>query len=97
MPVWLKEIEDTQDVVDSNREYQRAGFWIQRINLQVTFQSLSLIVLQRFLDLKLLPLLGLSSEPVMIALKKTEIAREMLLAIQTAPFEFLQINGESCV
>lgn len=33
----------------------------------------------------------------MIALRKTEIAREMLLAIQTAPFESLQINGESCV
>ena len=97
MPIWLKEIEETQNVADANQEYQRAGFWIQRINLQVTFQSLSLIILQRFLDLNLLSLLGLSSEPVMIALKKTEIAREMLLAIQTAPFEFLQINGESCV
>lgn len=97
MPIWLKEIEENQNVADANQEYQRAGFWIQRINLQVTFQSLSLIILQRFLDLNLLSLLGLSSEPVMIALKKTEIAREMLLAIQTAPFEFLQINGESCV
>ncbi|KAG4430426.1 hypothetical protein IFR05_014096 [Cadophora sp. M221] len=97
MPAWLHEIEEPPDVTDANQVYQRAGFWIQRINLQVTFQSLSLIILQRFLDLNLLSLLGLSSEPMMIALKKTDIAREMLLAIQTAPFEFLQINGESCV
>jgi hypothetical protein len=42
-------------------------------------------------------LLGVSEQPIMLAFRKTEIAQEMLRVIQTAPFEALKVNGESCV
>ena len=97
LPLWFGSLVQPHLCEDAIKRYQQCGFWIQRINLHVTFQTLNLIVLQRFVDLNLLEFLGLSSEPVIIALKKTEIARELLTTIQEAPFEYLQTNGESCV
>lgn len=37
MPEWLKVIENTQDVAGTNQEYQRAGFWIQRVIFRSLF------------------------------------------------------------
>ena len=97
MPSWLLELDRLQGMTTEDEAYQRSAFWVQRTNLEVTFQSLSLIIIQKFFDLNLSALVGISPEPIMMALKKTDIAREMLLTITKAPFESLQINGECCV
>jgi hypothetical protein len=95
MPEWLRDPEGTQ--LDETSRYHQTSFAIQRVNLQVSFQCLRLIILQNFVDHGVPTLLGVVDEPLMIALRKTEIAQDMLNVMQKAPFEALQVNGESCV
>lgn len=97
LPPWLSDLDRDEGAVNDNNLYQQSAFWIQRINLKTTFHSLNLIIIQKFFDLGLSSLVGVSSEPLMMSLKKTDVARDMLVTIQRAPFESLQINGESCV
>ena len=97
MPPWLQQLDHRSSPGSDIERFQNLGFWIQRTNLEVTFHTLSLIIIQKFLDLELSIIVGISSEPLMVALKKTEIARGMLTTIQRVPFEALQVNGESCV
>lgn len=83
----------TEEVI----RYQSRCFWVQHVNIQVTFHCLRLIILQKSADCNLSSLLGVSDQPLMLAFKKTEIAQDMLRMIQSAPFEALKINGEPCV
>lgn len=76
---------------------QRISFWAQHVNLKVTYWCLRLIMLQRAADLGFAGLLGFSEDPRLLSIQKTEISREVLACIQAAPFEALQVNGESCV
>lgn len=84
-------------LTDEDVRYQCRCFWVQRVNIQVTFHCLRLIILQKAADCHLLALLGVSDQPAMLAFKKTEVAQDMLKVIQDAPFEALKINGEPCV
>lgn len=83
----------THDVIG----YQIQSFWVQRANIEVTFHCLRLIILKQYADCNLSSLLGVSDQSLMIILKKTEIAQDMLRVIQNAPFEALKKNGEPCV
>ncbi|KFY12373.1 hypothetical protein V492_03910 [Pseudogymnoascus sp. VKM F-4246] len=69
-------------------------FCIQRVNLRATFHCLRMVVLQK------LEAAGLgveASTAVALALRETEIARDMVRVVRQAPFWALQVNGESCV
>ncbi len=77
--------------------YQSQCFWVQRVNIQVTFHCLRLIILQKAVDCNSSSLLGVSDQPLLLAFKKTEIAQDILKVIQHAPFEALRTNGEPCV
>ncbi|KFY37886.1 hypothetical protein V495_06886 [Pseudogymnoascus sp. VKM F-4514 (FW-929)] len=69
-------------------------FCIQRVNLRATFHCLRMVVLQK------LEAAGLGMEAstaLALALRKTEIARDMVRVVRQAPFWALQVNGESCV
>lgn len=70
---------------------------VQRTNLLVTFHCLRLVILQKFVKNGLSSLLGISEDPLALALRKTEIASDMIRTLSESPFESLQINGEPCV
>ncbi|OBT58650.1 hypothetical protein VE04_01233 [Pseudogymnoascus sp. 24MN13] len=69
-------------------------FCIQRVNLRISFHCLRMVVLQK------LEVAGLGMEAstaLALALRETEIARDMVRVVRQAPFWALQVNGESCV
>ncbi|KFY62767.1 hypothetical protein V496_04411 [Pseudogymnoascus sp. VKM F-4515 (FW-2607)] len=69
-------------------------FCIQRVNLRATFHCLRMVVLQKLEAAEL----GMeASTALALALRKTEIARDMVRVVRQAPFWALQVNGESCV
>jgi hypothetical protein len=78
-------------------QYQRQNFRVQRANLLVTYHCLRMVLLQRFIDLGLVSLLGLRDEDAMLALRKTEIARDLINVITSVSFDSLRANGEACV
>lgn len=98
LPRWLR--DPGSHVVpddDSATEFQQRTFWTQRGNFLVTFHCLRMIILRRAAKMGLCRLIGLIDEPSMIALRKTDIAHDMVSAATSVPFESLQVNGEPLV
>lgn len=78
-------------------QYQQGCYWVQHVNLKVTFHCLRMIILQTASDHGFTSLLGLSDDGRLLAMEQAEIARDVLMCIQNAPFLALKLNGESCV
>lgn len=72
-------------------------FSVQRTNILVSYHCLKMILLQRFVDVGIGSLLGLGDTDVMLGLRKTDIAHDLITVITTVPFESLKANGERCV
>ncbi|KKA16725.1 C6 transcription factor [Rasamsonia emersonii CBS 393.64] len=68
---------------------------IQRVNLQVSFHCLRMVITQKFEGPEFLT--PTVEQTDLLLLRKTEIARDMLRVIREAPFWALQVNGEPCV
>jgi len=78
-------------------EYQQHGFWIQHVNLQITYPTLKLVMVQKATELGLVDALGYSDDAVLLAIQKTELANEVIVCVRRAPFEAIKVNGEPCV
>jgi len=81
-------VEDTA----SPREYL-----IQSVNLRVSFHCLKMVITQKFESIEFSSSNVGIEQSNRLALRKTEIARDMIRAIREPPFWALQVNGESCV
>lgn len=97
LPPWLQrpdsiEVNDTEVL-----EYQKACMWSQRVDVLVTFHSVRLIILRHCAEQKLLAIMGLSNDPLMLAVRKLEFSQEFVSEIENVPFVSLQMNGEPCV
>ena len=97
LPPWLQR----PDFIDSDdpevAQYQSACFWSQRTDILVSFHSLRLIILRRCIDRKMPSILGLSDDPLVLAIRKLEISQEFVGLIEGVPFRNLKMNGEPCV
>ncbi|KPM45755.1 hypothetical protein AK830_g799 [Neonectria ditissima] len=97
LPPWLRNPDCHASENEVVTTYQTQAFWHQRANLVVTFHCLRLILLQRAIEKGFCNLLGLTSNPDMLSLRKVEIASDMSTVVATIPFEALQANGEPLV
>ncbi|KAH6714817.1 hypothetical protein BKA61DRAFT_672798 [Leptodontidium sp. MPI-SDFR-AT-0119] len=97
LPPWLLDPESHTTNDAHTTVFQRKLFWIQRANLTVTFHCLRLTLLQRAAEYGCCYLLGLTNTDSMFAHRKVEVARDLVLAATSMPFEALQANGEPCV
>jgi len=75
---------------------QRA-FDFQRVHLCITYYCLKLVLLQRFYDGGVAEHLGVPGRAYGIALRKIDVASDMVRILSEASFESLQVNGEPCV
>jgi len=91
-------VPDTANTSDpaTMARIQRA-FDIQRVNLCVTYYCLKLVLLQRFYDGGVAEHLGVPGRAYGIALRKIDVASDMVRILSEASFESLQVNGEPCV
>jgi Fungal specific transcription factor domain len=97
LPIFLHSPEAILSANKTETETQRRRFWVQRANLLVTYHCLKMVLLQRFTDLGVVSLLGLSSDSAMLGLRKTEIAHDLISVTTNVPFDSLRANGEACV
>ncbi|KAH6876412.1 hypothetical protein B0T10DRAFT_465317 [Thelonectria olida] len=84
------------DLKDERERYQRRAFWIQKMNITLTYHYLRMSILNRFISAKIPQVLGLHDDPTSIACRKVEIAHELLNSVTSLPLESLQANGEPC-
>lgn len=98
LPRWLRDPNShvVPDDPDST-EVQRRTFWCQGANFLITLHCLRMVILRRAATLGLCRLLGLVDDESMIALRKTDIAHDMVSAATSAPFDALQVSGEPAV
>ncbi|KAJ9144694.1 Xylanolytic transcriptional activator xlnR [Pleurostoma richardsiae] len=97
LPHWLQVPDSvmSDDKVDAAAAaYQRGTFWRLRVDVVVTFHCLRMVLLRRCAEHGLVAVMGLSEEPLMLAMRTAEIARDCLDAVEAIPFEYLQANGE---
>ncbi|KAK7424204.1 hypothetical protein QQZ08_008692 [Neonectria magnoliae] len=97
LPPWLRDPDYHATGDEAVATYQRRAFWHQRADLVVTFHCLRLILLQRAIEKGFCTLLGLTNNPDMLALRKIEIASDLVSVVTSIPFEALQANGEPLV
>ncbi|TDZ34375.1 hypothetical protein C8035_v009367 [Colletotrichum spinosum] len=96
-PDWIRNPSSAADSSGTTARFQNLSFYIQKANLFVTFHTLRLVLLSRFADRGAADILGLTSDPATLSLRKVEIASDLLDSIKDIPFEALQANGEPCV
>jgi len=70
---------------------------VQVANLLVTNNHLRMLVTQRCAEDGLQSILGLPQDTLLMDLRRSEIARDLVHVIRDAPFEALSINGEPLV
>lgn len=98
-PDWIRDPSSgAADAPDEAAAHFRSScFYNQKANLFVTFHALRLVLVSRFAGQGLPDFLGLTSDPAMLAMRKVEIASDLLDVVTDLPFEALQANGEPCV
>ncbi|KAK1658336.1 hypothetical protein BDP55DRAFT_565437 [Colletotrichum godetiae] len=98
-PAWVRDPKDAVSgtISESTAQFRVRAIFIQKANLFVTFHMLRLVLLTRFSERGFIEVLGLIDDPVMLAMRKVEIASDLLEAVSDIPFEALQANGEPCV
>ncbi|KAJ3544856.1 hypothetical protein NM208_g2821 [Fusarium decemcellulare] len=94
LPSFLQSPAMVCDTDSECEKHQRRAFWIQRANITLSFHHLRMLILDRFLPLKLLGVLGLSDDQLSIDLRKVEIAHEVLVLVSSVPLSALRANGE---
>jgi len=73
------------------------GHQVQVANLLITNNHLRMLVTQRCAEDRLHSILGLPQDALLLDLRRSKIARDMVHVIRDAPFEALRINGEPLV
>lgn len=97
LPSYLRD-PDTATTDSANAtKIQRRAFWTQRANLLITFHCIELTIIRRAQNFQLCNLLGLTHDGPMLAMRKMNVAGDMLDAARSVRFEALQGNGEPCV
>ncbi|KXH49539.1 hypothetical protein CSIM01_03827 [Colletotrichum simmondsii] len=98
-PTWVRDpktaVSETSS--EATSRFRIRAISIQKANLFITFHTLRLVLLNRFAERGFSDVLGLTDDPVMLAMRKVEIASDLLDAVSDIPFEALQANGEPCV
>ncbi|KAH7008964.1 hypothetical protein EDB80DRAFT_717712 [Ilyonectria destructans] len=97
LPTWLQNPNAVTGEDEEISSHHRRCFWAQRANLTLSFHCIKMVMVCWCIDTKVTACMGLSDQPAMLNMKKTEIAGEFLHELALVPFEALQLNGEPCV
>lgn len=98
LPAWAQSPGESSP--DVNREVDRHLFDIlqrQRTSYLITLQSIKVFVLNSAIQCNMTEVIGLSAEPLTLAMKQIELAQDFLNVLESVPFLHLQAEGEHCV
>jgi hypothetical protein len=96
-PPHLADLGGSDRETDFIRGYQGESFLVQRSQINVTFHCLRFTILHQCIEHDLASIMGFSTQPMTLAVKKMEIGRDFVNALEDAPFSALQALGEPIV
>ncbi|CEI68126.1 unnamed protein product [Fusarium venenatum] len=86
---------------DSARREIETGFddllQRQKTSYLISLHSIKLFVLNSAISCHMTQILGLSAEPLSLAMRLIELAQDFFNVLETIPFLHLQVEGEQCV
>jgi hypothetical protein len=99
-PLWVRSAEESSP--DSNQEsgdteYQLSILQRQRTTYLITLHCIKLFVLSTAIQYNMTEVMGLSTEPLNLAMRHIELAQDFLNVLESVPFLHLQAEGEHCV
>ncbi|KAF4472629.1 hypothetical protein FALBO_468 [Fusarium albosuccineum] len=98
LPHWLQ----LSSIISSSEEghvnsFQYQAFWVQRCTLTMTFHCLRLLIMQQCIDSAFLDIMGISDQPLALAIKKSELIHDFIQTMEDIPFIYHQVKGEPSV
>jgi hypothetical protein len=69
----------------------------QRTSYLITLHSIKVFVLSAVIESNMTEIIGLSTEPLALAMRQVEQAQDFLNVLESVPFLHLQAEGEQCV
>jgi hypothetical protein len=69
----------------------------QRTSYLITLHSIKVFVLSAVIEGNMTEIIGLSTEPLVLAMRQVEQAQDFLNVLESVPFLHLQAEGEQCV
>lgn len=99
LPDWLQRPSAAGQIcgTQTDREYTTGYAWTLHVNIMLTYHCLRLMLLNQAAEMGRPDLLGYLPDPRLLGIHKLEIAGQALHVLHSAPFEALQLNGESAV
>jgi hypothetical protein len=99
-PVWVRSAEELSP--DANQEAGNTGYQFsilqrQRTSYLITLHCIKVFVLSTAIQYNMTEVMGLSTEPLTLALRHIELAQDFLNVLESVPFLHLQAEGEHCV
>lgn len=99
-PVWVRSAEESSP--DSNQEsgdteYQLSILQRQRTSYLITLHCIKVFVLSTAIQYNMTEVMGLSTDPLKLAMRHIELAQDFLNVLESVPFLHLQAEGEHCV
>ncbi|KAH7016668.1 hypothetical protein EDB80DRAFT_634185 [Ilyonectria destructans] len=85
---------------DVNRDADQHLFDVlqrQRTSYLITLHSIKVFVLNSAIQYNMTEVMGLSAEPLMLAMRQIELAQDFLNVLESVLFLHLQAEGEQCV
>ncbi|KAH6879887.1 hypothetical protein B0T10DRAFT_496357 [Thelonectria olida] len=98
LPPLVRSLKESS--LDSNRESDQHLLDIlqrQRTSYLITLHSIKVMVLISAIQFNTTEVMGLSAEPLTLAMRQIELAQDFLNILDSVPFIHLQTDGEHCV
>ncbi|KAF9766615.1 hypothetical protein IL306_000954, partial [Fusarium sp. DS 682] len=98
-PVWARSPEDSS--LDSSQEADHSQYHFrvlqrQRTSYLITLHCIKVFVLSTAIQYNMTEVMGLSTDPLTIAMRHIELAQDFLNVLESVPFLHLQAEGEQC-
>lgn len=90
--------EDASPALDAEKDHGLLDILQrQRTSYLLSLYTIKIFVLKTAIASDMTDVLGLSAEPLTLAMRQIELAQEFLLVLESVPFVHLQTEGEHCV
>jgi len=97
LPPWLQLLANIDTTKSSVVAYQAKCLWTLKSNIMTTYHCLRLVILQRCLETDMVEVLGLTRQPLALAMRKLEIVQDFIRELDLVPFLCYKVQGEAGV
>lgn len=98
LPAWAQSPGESSPGVSRDADHHLVEFLQrQRTSYLITLHCIKIFVLNTAIRCNMAEVMGLSADPLTLAMRQIELAQDFLNALESVPFLHLQAEGEHCV